>query len=499
MDASRVLLETKGLTKSFGEITALKEVSLQIRTGEIQGLIGENGSGKSTISSIIYGIHSPTSGEILRKGKPYAPKSPLDAREKHISMIVQEKDTIDLLSVAENIFLGDEQRFRRGPFISMKEMYLEAEKALSKVGLSQVDVTRPIQELDFEARKLVEIAKALYYKPELMIVDETTTALSQDGRLKIYEIMRELKTQGAAVLFISHDLPELMEVCDTLTVLRDGEKITSIERKDFSESNIKMAMVGRTLAENLYRSDYENRLTDQVAVSVEQISTEVLKKITFSLHQGEILGIGGLSGSGMHEIGKVLAGHIPVNEGKVKVFGEELQGIAHALKLKVGYISKDRDIETLILNESIQDNLTISAWGMLKKGKFFLLPKVEKEFANAQIQNLSIKCSSGAQLVRELSGGNKQKVSFSKLIGNKSRIMILDSPTRGVDIGVKTTMYELINNLKHQGHAILIISEELPELIGMCDRILVLKDGNLTGEVKRHKNLKDVDVIDFMI
>jgi len=499
LDTANVILEAKGLTKRFGEVIALNEVSLQIRTGEIQGLIGENGSGKSTVSSIIYGIHSPSAGEMLLKGKPYAPKSPLDARGHHISMIVQEKDTIDMLSVAENIFLGDEGRFRRGAFISVKEMYQEAEMALRKVGLPQLDAARPVGELDFETRKLIEIAKALYYKPELMIVDETTTALSHDGRMKIYEIMRQLKAEGKAVLFISHDLPELMEVCDSLTVLKDGELVTTIPKEEFSEGTIKRAMVGRTLAGNLYRTDYGNRLTDQVAVSVDHVSTEVLKNISFSLHNGEILGIGGLSGSGMHEIGKVLAGHIPAREGTVKVFGEKLQGIAHALKLKVGYISKDRDVETLILNESIQDNLTISAWSMLKKGKFFILPRDEKKFARVQIDHLKIKCSSGAQLVRELSGGNKQKVSFSKLIGNKSKIMILDSPTRGVDIGVKTTMYELINNLKHQGHAILIISEELPELIGMCDRILVLKNGRITGEVKRHKNLKDVDVIDFMI
>jgi ribose transport system ATP-binding protein len=499
MDTTSVYLETKGLTKRFGDIQALDDISLQISKGEIQGLIGENGSGKSTISSIIYGIHSPTSGEMVLKGKPYNPKSPLDAREHHISMIVQEKDTIDMLSIAENIFLGNEDKFRRGTFINIRKMNQEAAKALDKVGLKGIDVTQPVVKLGFETRKLVEIARALYYEPELMIVDETTTALSHDGRMKIYEIMRQFKNEGKAVLFISHDLPELMEVCDSLTVLRDGKLITVIDKEEFSETTIKKKMVGRTLAENLYRTDYEEKLTDRVAISADNISTELLKNITFSVHDGEIVGIGGLSGSGMHEIGRILAGINAAKKGSVRIYGEELRGIAHALKLKVGYISKDRDVETLILNESIQDNLTISAWDIIKKSGVFILPGDEKKFANVQIENLKIKCSSGAQLVRELSGGNKQKVSFSKLIGNKSRVMILDSPTRGVDIGVKTTMYELINDLKHQGHAIIIISEELPELIGMCDRILVLKNGELTGEVTRHKDLKDVDLIDYMI
>lgn len=492
-------LEIKELSKKFGEVRALNDVSIQINKGEILGLIGENGSGKSTISSLIYGVHQPSGGEMLLEGKKYAPKSPLDARKNHISMIMQEKDTIDMLSVAENIFLGDEKLFKKGAFIHTAKMNEDAQNALKKVGLDDIDVTLPIASFNFETRKLMEIARALYYNPQLMIVDETTTALSHDGREKIYEIMKELKAEGKSILFISHDLAELMEICDKLTILRDGEFISTVEKENFSENAIKKAMVGRTLSENLYRTDFERRLSDKVAIGVEAVSTDLLEEISFELHEGEILGIGGLSGCGMHEIGRILAGIDHAGSGVVKVYGEELKGITHALKQKIGYISKDRDSETLILNESIQDNLTISAWNMLKKGKFFLLPNQERRFANKQIENLKIKCLSGNQLVRELSGGNKQKVSFGKLIGNESRILILDSPTRGVDIGVKTTMYELINDLKKKGTAIVIISEELPELIGMSDRILIFKDGRITGEIDRSECLRDVDVIDYMI
>jgi ribose transport system ATP-binding protein len=290
-----------------------------------------------------------------------------------------------------------------------------------------------------------------------------------------------------------------MDICDKLTILRDGEFIVTVEKENFSESAIKKAMVGRTLSENLYRTDFDRRLSDKVAIGVEEVSTELLDKISFEVHEGEILGIGGLSGCGMHEIGKILAGIDHADFGTVKVYDKELKGITHALKQKIGYISKDRDSETLILNESIQDNLTISAWDMLKKNKLFILPNHERSFANKQIESLKIKCSSKNQPVRELSGGNKQKVSFGKLIGNESKILILDSPTRGVDIGVKTTMYELINDLKKEGTAIVIISEELPELIGMSDRILIFKDGRITGEIDRSECLRDVDVIDYMI
>jgi ribose transport system ATP-binding protein len=499
MENKPVLLEIKDIVKKFGEVTALDHVSLQIRRGEIHGLIGENGSGKSTVSSIISGIYQATSGDLYLNGERYHPKSPLDARASHISMIVQEMDTIDMLSIAENVFLGQEQVFGKFGFVNNAQMNREAEIALRMVGLDSNDVTVPISTLNFETRKIIEISKALYYQPDLLIIDETTTALSQDGREKIYEIVKRLKEEGKAVLFISHDLPELIETCDCLTVLRDGKLVETIHKQQFDESYIKKSMVGRTLADHLYRTDYNGRISDKVAVKVENVLTNGLEEASLCLHEGEILGLGGLSGSGMHEMGRVVAGLKKIRKGKVIVFGEELKGVYHAGKLKVGYISKNRDSETLILNESIQDNLTISAWDLIRKFKLFILPRDEEKFAMEQIDLLKIKNSSRKQLVRELSGGNKQKISFGKLIGNKSKVLILDSPTRGVDIGVKTTMYQLIHNLKKQGFAILLISEELPELIGMSDRILIFKDGKIKKEFVRSETLSDADVIEFMI
>ena len=493
-----VIIETRDIVKKFGEVTALDHVSFKIRRGEIQGLIGENGSGKSTMSSLIFGIQKPTSGEMLLNGIPYAPNSPLDARENHISMIVQEKDTIDGLSIAENIFLGEESRFGKAGFVNALKMNSEAKFALEKVGLGYLDVTQPIGILNFETRKMIEIAKALYYNPDLMIVDETTTALSQEGREKIHEIMRNFRDEGKAVLFISHDLPELMDTCDTLTVLRDGKLIDTISAKDFDEGKIKKSMVGRELASNLYRVDYDGRNTDEVAIEVQDVSSEILKNISLRIHKGEILGLGGLSGCGMHELGKIIAGLEKSQNGKVLVNGQKLGNVRHAMRRGIGYISKDRDIDTLILNENIQDNLTISAWNQLKKHGL-ILPKEEKQFAKKMVDELNIKCASQKQLVRELSGGNKQKVSFGKLIGNHSSILILDSPTRGVDIGVKTTMYQLIHELKMKGAAILLISEELPELLGMSDRILILKDGEIKKEFLRTPSLKDTDVIEYMV
>lgn len=544
-----IFLETKKITKRFGEVLAVDHVDFSVELGKIRGLIGENGSGKSTISSMICGIHAITSGEIVLQGKPYKPADPSDARAHGIGMIVQESGTVDYLSVAENIFLGEEKRFAKHGFVNKGKMEEEARRALAAVGLD-IDVARPAVYYDFETRKLVEIAKALYYEPRLFIVDETTTALSQDGREKIHGIMRRLKEEGKAVLFISHDLPELMEICDDLTVLRDGELIATIEKADFDEDRIKQTMVGRRIEGNYYRADFDPSCGEEVALEAVNVSTDGLSEIELKVHKGEIVGIGGLSGSGMHELGRLFFGMERIREGEVNAYaprpltrkeraeknrvqarrawrlftadvmklfrkkpksqtpeefvrsGEtakyKICCIRDALDASIGYISKDRDKETLVMPASIRDNICLSAADMLSA--YGVIPTSgEKELARVQAENLRIKCSSVNQEVRELSGGNKQKVSFAKWIGNKSKILVLDSPTRGVDVGVKTTMYQLLYDLKKQGYAIVIISEELSELIGMSDRIEIMKDGRIAKEFVRSESLRDTDIINYMI
>lgn len=520
-------LRTEDICKRFGDLLAVDHVNLDIRLGEIKGLIGENGSGKSTISQMISGIYSITSGKIFLEGKEFAPSNPLDARNNGIAMIVQETGTIDNLTVAENIFLGDEKIFIQKGVFNRLEMNEKAKQVMKLVDLD-LDVTKPACNYNFETRKMIEIARSLAYNPKLFIVDETTTALSQDGRIKIHKIMQELKSQNRAVLFISHDLEELMVTCDNLAVLRDGKLIKEIERKDFDENTIKNTMVGRILEGDYYRSDYDGSFSKNVRVKVNNVTTKNLKNINLELHEGEILGIGGLSGSGMHELAKLIFGMEKIITGDVIVNStiplskkerlindlakvrhkelvyEEKSGsrsikcIADALDAKVGYISKDRDVETLILSSSIKDNLCISNLDNLSTfGLIF--PWKEKKFAEEQINNFRIKCTSMNQLVKELSGGNKQKISFAKWIGNKSKILIFDSPTRGVDIGVKTTMYQLLYQLKKDGYSIMIVSEELPELIGMSDRILILKNGEITKEFPRSPELKENMIIDYMI
>lgn len=498
---NEVFFETKKLTKKFGEVVAVNQVDMVIRTGEIRGLIGENGSGKSTISSMISAIHTVTDGEMLLYGKPYKPKDPGDARAHGITMIVQEMGTIDGLTIAENIFVGDEKRFAHHGIINRDEMNREAEKVLKNIGVTDVDVTRPAASYSLETRKLVEVAKSLYYDPILFIVDETTTALSQTGRKIIYRIIHELRDKGKAVLFISHDLEELMNNCDVLTVLRDGKMVDTIEKADFDENRIKHSMVGREIKGDYYRSDFDGTHGEKVMLHAEHISNEVLHDVSITLHEGEILGLAGLSGCGMHQLGRALFGLDKVKEGRITAVGDggtevSISSVQDALNCRIGYISKDRDKEALVLPASIKDNLLIPN---LRKMGVLISPRKEKEYAQKQIDFLAIKCSSMNQAVGELSGGNKQKVSFGKWIGNNSKIIIMDSPTRGVDIGVKTTMYQLIARMKKEGYSILIISEEMPELIGMCDKILVMKDGKVTNAFNRDESLSEQQIIEYMI
>ena len=497
-----LLFEARNLTKHFGPTIALNGVDFKVYRGEITGLIGENGSGKSTITSIAAGMQPATSGEMFFKGKPHKPSTMLEGAAAGIGMIVQEQGTVSGISVAQNIFLGNEGKFARGPLVSSAKMNAEAKKALDAIGFTGVDPSMPIDALNMQDRKLVEIAKVVYNDPEMLVVDETTTALSQQGRDIIYGIMRRMRDANKAVVFISHDLEELMETCDTLTVLRDGDLITTMTREEMNEDDIKRHMVGREMTGEYYRSDYDGTISDEVVLKAEGITTGtgLLMNFSMELHKGEILGIGGLSHCGMHELGRALFGEEKLLEGSVTDMktGDRIDSPLTAKRHGYGYVSKNRDKEALVLAESISDNIMAAGFDKVAKG-VFLLPKDSRDYVNQQKESLSIKCASITQDVQYLSGGNKQKVVFGKWVGRDCSVLILDCPTRGVDIGVKAAMYQLINRMKKEGKSIVMISEELPELIGMSDRLLILKDGQLRGTYIRSQDLNANMLVDAMI
>jgi len=505
--SKEVIVEVKHMDKRFGSTIALNDVSIEIRRGEIQGLIGENGSGKSTVTSIISGMQKADAGEMIFKKESWTPTTMLEALEKGIGMIVQENGTVPGISVAENIFLGESHRFKifgkdgkRWGIVNKKKMVQEAQKALDDIGATHIKAEVLTGALDMQDRKLIEIAKIMIKNPEVLIVDETTTALSQIGRDIIYKIMNQMKESNKAVVFISHDLDEIVTVCDSLTVLRDGKIIVTFSKEEFNEDLIKTSMIGRELQGDYYRSDYDGSHMDEVVMEVVDANLgNQLKDFNLKIHKGEIVGIGGLSHCGMHTLGKVLFGAKKPDNGKVLVRGRELKNEADAMKEKIGYAAKDRDVESLCLNASIRDNIAIGGLDCFAVKKFLILLDKEKEYVQKQIENLSVKCQGMNQYVSALSGGNKQKVVFGKWIGRGSEILILDCPTRGVDIGVKQAMYQLMYQMKKEGKTIVIISEEMAELIGMSDRLVVMKDGEIKKEFPRSETLSESDIIQYMI
>ncbi len=499
---SEPLLKLRHIRKTFGATVALGDVDLDVYPGEIRGLIGENGSGKSTISSIAAGMQRADSGEMSFEGKPWAPKSMVNALEHGVGMIVQESGTIAGISVAENLFLGETRRFARGPLglVSRRSMIEAANQVLEDFGIKGVEGSQPMGELDFQTRKLVEIAKVAMKAPRVFVVDETTTALSQEGRDLLYAYMRRSRDEGRGVVFISHDLDEIMEVCDTLTVLRDGSIIRSFERAEFEASAIRRAMIGRDLEGDYYRAEAAPTALAEVAIRAQGVSLPGgLHDVSLEVHRGEIVGIGGLSSCGMHDLGKVLFGAVRPSSGAACLgTGEKIASEVDAMSKGIAYVAKDRDTESLALSSSIQDNLAIAGLDIFAKSAV-VSPKAEREYVDGLIDALSIKCSSPDQPVSDLSGGNKQKVVFGKWIGRHPDVLILDCPTRGVDVGVKQAMYQLMCELKADGKAILMISEELQELIGMSDRVLIMKDGHVAGEFDRSPELTDAVLIDYMI
>lgn len=500
-DRGEILIEVKDLSKNFGVTVALSHVDMVIRRGEVRGLIGENGSGKSTITSIIAGIQPATSGEMFYHGKPWKPQNSLAAVHAGIGIIVQEMGTIPTLTVAENIFLGDYDRFRVGPVINRRKMMAEARQALKEIGVDDIDAAALTECYNMEQRKLIEIAKTLVHQPEIFVVDETTTALSEKGREILYRLMHRAAAENKAVVFISHDLDEIMEHSDTLTILRDGNIIDHMEKADFDPDSIKQKMIGREITGHYYREDLDG-YEEEVVLQAEHITTmQELLCFDLELHKGEILGIGGLSECGMHAVGRALYGLEAVVHGQVVLPQKQVKittpeaGFKHGM----GYVSKNRDTESLEMNASIGANISSTGYTKNRGLGFFISRRKERRYEQLQVDSLAIKCMSTFQPVRALSGGNKQKVVFGKWLAADADILILDCPTRGVDIGVKASMYQLIYEMKKQGKSIILISEELPELCGMSDRLLIMRNGEVTGEFLRQDGFDHNELINYMI
>jgi ribose transport system ATP-binding protein len=441
-DRGLSLLRIQNVSKRFVTTRALREATLGIEEGEIRGLVGENGSGKSTLASIVSGIITPDGGQMFMQDSPHAPKSVLEANASGISMVVQEMGTIDGLTVAANLFLGEERRFTTLGLLNTAVMNKACRQALERFGIENIAPDAEIGSLSFEDRKLVEFAKALYVEPDLLIVDETTTALSQGGREILFGELQRLKSEKKSVVFISHDLGEVIEHCDSVTVMKDGEIVDTLSTAGLEERKLKELMVGRELQQTYYREDTQASYADEVVLRVRDLTLQgSFSDISFDLHSGEILGIGGLTNCGMHALGKALFGLQPTSSGSVEAVrhNKEISHYREAIACGLGYLPKNRDQEGLMLLSSIKENICLPSLSKLQKNAF-ISPRRERELAARGAEQLNIKMSSINQLCLYLSGGNKQKVSLSKWLVRDSDILILDCPTRGIDVAVKASI-----------------------------------------------------------
>ena len=483
----KTMLVAEHIDKRFGMTHAVNDVSINIAAGEVR-------------AQMLCGIYTIGGGTFTLDGQQLHIRNQVEANDAGIAIIVQEMGTLSGLTVAENIFLGHEAPFMHMGIKDTRAMNKAAQKLLDDYGFGRIKAGTMIDRYNFEDRKLVEIVKATYFKPKILVIDETTTALSQNGRLELYKIMDQVRADGRSVIFISHDLGEVLTRSDSISILRDGEYIDTVNSADVTEDDLKRLMVGREIGSAYYRADYGTPVSNEVVLSVKGVSVPgEIEDISFELHKGEILGFGGLSECGMHEVGKAIFGASWNRKGSVTLAdGTAINDIPTAIRHSVAYTSKDRDNESIILNESIRNNVVLPSLDDLANHGILSGRKLT-EFAKEHATNMQTKMQGVQQFVSDLSGGNKQKVVLARWIGKGSDILVLDSPTRGIDVKVKQAIYALMADMKQKGKSIIMISEEIPELLGMSDRIFVMKDGHINGEFMRDPALSEEDLIAKMV
>lgn len=496
-------LRIEHLYKRFGPTIANKDINLTINKGEVRGFAGENGSGKSTLCSIIGGILKMDEGYMYINGQPYVPTSPIDANNQGVAMVVQELGVLENLSVAENIFLGKTEQFSKNGILDIKKMKNAAKEELNKWDIYDIPVDIKAGALSIEQRKLVELVRALSVNPDILILDEITQALSHDNRELLYKIKDKYTKMGKTIILVTHDVNEMIRITDNITVLRDGTVVDTVKSNEVSEDRLKKMMVGREISGDYYRKDYQETNQEEVILSVQKLSTRKIKDISFDLHKGEILAFCGLSDAGIHELGKAIFGLTEERMGKVidVKSGKSIKKPEDLVKVNGAYLSKDRDEDGLMLNASVKDNLFMPSAKKLANKIGFIAPRKVRDLTNEAVMSMSIKTSNPyQQKVKSLSGGNKQKVNLSRWLIQDLNFIILDCPTRGVDVGVKAYIYNIMVEAKNEGLGIIMITDELPEAIGMADRIIVLKDGLISKTFRRsEKNFNEEAIVEVMM
>jgi ribose transport system ATP-binding protein len=475
-----LLLEALGLSKQFPGVLALKGVDFDVRRGEVHVLLGENGAGKSTLVKILTGAQPKDTGEIRWHGAPVDISDPHRAQQLGISVIYQEFNLIPYMTVAENIFLGREP-VKQG-LLDRGRMLMAARAILDDLGVNIRPATR-VADLGVAEQQMTEIAKALSLESELLIMDEPTATLTEREIEQLFRTIRRLRERGVSIIYISHRLDEVKQVGDRVTVLRDGRKVATLETADASVHQLIRLMVGHDLRDQYPKQHIER---GPEVLRVEGLSREgVLHDIAFALHRGEILGLAGLVGAGRTELARAIFGADPIDSGRIYLDGREVSitSPAEAIRLGIGLVPEDRKAQGLLLGHSVANNITLPSLGRLFPGWHLLSPRVETEVAQRYIADLRISTPSAERMVRLLSGGNQQKVVVAKWLCSHSEVLIFDEPTRGIDVGAKVEVFQLMTDLARRGAGIMMISSDLLEVLGMSDRILVMRRGRIVGEL----------------
>jgi len=479
---SENILRLTNVSKSFAGVHALRGVHFELRPGEVHALLGENGAGKSTLVKVITGVHQPDTGEIYLNDQRIHLADPRQATALGISAIYQELSTFPDLDIAENIFAGRRPIMASG-LVDWRRMYRDAEQLLSSLGV-HLDLKTKARYLSVAQQQMVEIARALSVNARILIMDEPTSALTLNEVADLFQIVRRLRENGTAILFISHRLEELFEIADRVTVLRDGAYVDTRSMDGVTQEELIRMMVGRTVKELFPKKDVK---VGEVVLRVNNLTRKgAFRNVAFELHKGEILGMAGLVGAGRTEVSQAIFGVIPADEGTIEIEGKALRITSprQAMECGLAYVPEDRQHHGLVLPMDITDNVTLpilsrfSRWG-------WLATTSAQQAAYDAVTQMEVRATTVWQKVRELSGGNQQKVVLAKWLSTHPRILILDEPTRGIDVGTKAAVHSLMSELAAQGIAILMISSELPEILGMSDRILVMHDGQVTGLFNR--------------
>lgn len=483
-DATAPILQFAGLSKHFGATKALTDVDFSCQAGSIHAILGENGAGKSTLIKIASGVLEPSAGEMFVNGNKVKLTSPTNAVAKGVVCIFQELSLVPDLSVADNIFLDSPPK--RMGMIDRRRQRSDAEALLARIKCEDINPDALVSELSLSRRQMVEIAKALGKKPKLLILDEATSALSGEDVETIYELLGELKSQGVASLFISHKMHEVERLCDTLSVFRNGEHIETFKKGEKSDADIVQLMIGRSVdAQYPPKRPLIDRENSLLAFNLNW--EDRLRGVDLALGKGEILGLGGLDGQGQKELLLSIFGVLKGVEGELQVNGQVLApnspAFAKGETMKVALVPEDRKTEGLMLPMSIADNLMIASLDKVSHGPF-ISPSKEKRSVEEAVRKLQIKVGSVDNAVSTLSGGNQQKVVIAKWLQTEPDVILLNDPTRGIDVGTKQEIYRLIQDLAEQGTAVLLYSTDYAELIGCCDRVAVMYDGQIVAELE---------------